>query len=217
MRKRIEIKANQRFNRLRFLAEEPSINNRRRGLFLCDCGNVTRAAIHDVRSGHTCSCGCFHTERQRSARTHGATLSRQNPPEYIAWKAMKARCYDRKTIGYKNYGGRGIRVCEKWLNDYPAFLKDVGMKPTPEHSLDRIENDGDYEPGNCKWSTKVEQRRNNRQGVHPVTINGITKIICDWAKASGVPEEAISSRLRHGWDPERAVYCPLGRAHSEAM
>lgn len=214
MGNRIEIEPNQRFGRLSFIQDEPIKANHRMGLFRCDCGNITKAPVHDVRRGHTISCGCYRIEKQMaSVITHGATVGRQNPPEYIAWKAMKQRCYDKKSINYMNYGGRGITVCDRWLHDYSAFLADVGMKPTPVHSLDRIENNGNYESGNCKWSTRAEQRRNNRQGVHPVTINGITRIICDWAKISGVPEETISARLRHGWDPERAVCCPLSRAY----
>lgn len=201
----------RRYNRLTFIKEESPKSNHRRGLFRCDCGKETIIGIYDVTYGHTSSCGCYRIENQKqSATTHGATRDRNNPPEYRAWKAMKARCYDKNNISYQNYGGRGIVVCEKWLNDYSAFLADVGEKPTPQHTIDRIEVNGNYEPSNVRWATKIEQMRNTRL-VHPVTINGVTKLICEWAEISKVPEESISSRLRSGWDVERAVFCPITR------
>jgi len=166
--------------------------------------------IHDVRNGHTSSCGCYHSKRQRDPKTHGETVGRNNSPEYRAWKAMKGRCYDKNNIGYRNYGGRGISVCERWLHSFVAFLEDMGRKPSPKHSIDRINNDGIYEPSNCKWSTRSEQRRNNRQGLHLVSLKDKTMPICDWAKISGVPEESISARLRHGWAAEKAIFQPIG-------
>lgn len=213
MGKRINIEFGQKFGRLMFLKEETpkgSKGNIRRGLFLCDCGKTTIVCIHDARCGHTSSCGCFHTERQRAAKSHGETIGRNYSPEYRAWKAMKGRCYDKNNINYSNYGGRGIVVCEKWLNNFQAFLADVGRKPTPKHTIDRIDVNGNYEPSNVQWATKREQMRNTRN-VHPVTINGSTRLICEWAEISGVPEESISSRLRKGWEPEKAVFYPVNK------
>lgn len=209
MPKRIEIYTGQQFGRLTYLGEAGLKNNRRICLFACDCGKTTKAGLHDVRNGHTRSCGCYHNEiRSIVCLTHGHTANRRSTPEYRAWKAMKARCFDPNNISYKNYGARGVTVCEEWLNDYPSFLKEIGRRPSKNHSVDRINNNGNYEPGNVRWATRKEQRRNSDR-IHPVTINGVTKIICDWAAVSGVPEESISSRIRHGWGHERAVFCPV--------
>ena len=205
----IELIPGKKYYRLTYLRETESHNNHRRGMFLCECGNKVTTGLYDVSCGHTRSCGCYHTERQRDPKSHGETMGRNNSPEYRAWKAMKARCYNKNNISYVNYGERGITVCRSWLNDFSVFLNDMGRKPSPQHSLDRIDNNGDYKPENCKWSTKADQRRNNRQGVHPVTINGVTRLICDWAKISGVPEESISARLRNGWDVDVAVFHPI--------
>lgn len=204
----IHVAIGDRFGRLIFRGELPPRNNRRRGLFLCVCGAEREIAVHDVRSGHTTSCGCVLREVIRRARTHGATRGRAVPREYEAWKAMKRRCYGAGTINYHDYGGRGIRVCDRWLHDFAAFLADVGPKPSKAHSLDRINNNGNYEPANCRWATRSEQRRNTRQGLHLVTLGGETRPIVDWAAVSGVPEESISARLRNGWDAQRAIFQP---------
>lgn len=93
---------------------------------------------------------------------HGGCVNHQETPEYRSWRKMRRRCMDPKVVGYKNYGGRGIQICERW-NDFSAFLTDMGPKPTPTHSIDRINNNGDYEPANCRWATRSQQRRNKRQ------------------------------------------------------
>lgn len=140
---------------------------------------------------------------------HGETKNRIETREYKTWKAMKARCYDKKNISYYNYGARGIKVCKRWLNNYSNFLKDIGRKPTNKHSLDRINTYGDYTPKNCRWATREEQRRNSRN-VTPITFNGETRLIIDWSGISGIPQESISGRLRKGWSIEDAIFKPLG-------
>lgn len=209
MPKKIEVVPGERFERLVYIEERPRKSNRRRALFQCDCGQIVEASVHDVRTGHTSSCGCLHTEAIRSARSHGATIGRKLKPEYSAWKAMKERCLYPKSISYYNYGGRGIQIHPSWINDYEAFLNHVGRKPSPKHSLDRIDVNGNYEPGNVRWATRTEQRRNSRN-VHPVTLDGETRLIVDWAALSGVPEQSIAARLRDGWDVRQAIYQPVG-------
>lgn len=208
---RINIPSGQRFGRLRYVKDSESTNRIRYGLFICDCGLQTSVAIQDVRSGHTRSCGCLHTEIRRAPITHGETLGRTQSDEYVAWKAMKARCLYPKSISFHNYGGRGITVHPEWIRSFDAFLTEVGRKPSKAHSLDRIDNGKGYEPGNVRWATRVEQRRNART-VTPVTYKGETKLIVEWSELSGVPEESISSRLRKGWDVERAIFEPIRRA-----
>jgi len=139
---------------------------RRRAIFRCDCGSEQERDISDVRTGHSLSCGCYGREESvRRFTTHGERsrdIVGGQTPEYLAWLAMKARCRNVNNSSYSNYGGRGIRVCDRWCESFEAFLTDVGRKPTPTHSLDRINNDGNYEPGNVRWATRHEQRVNQR-------------------------------------------------------
>ena len=121
----------------------------------CDCGGSIVAYVGKLRDGGVVSCGC-------SRRKHGLTRSRaQWHPLYLTWALMRNRCSNPKNTNYKNYGGRGIKVCTRW-DDFTLFLADVGEKP-PGKTIDRIDNDGDYEPGNVKWSTRSEQQRNKRR------------------------------------------------------
>lgn len=115
-------------------------------------------------------------------------------PEYLSWVRMQRRCYEPKYKGYKDYGGRGITVCEAWLKDYRAFIADMGRKPSPKHSLDRKDNNGNYEPGNCRWVTKETQNR-NRRSTRQITFNGETKCISHWAKDLGIHRHALDKRL----------------------
>lgn len=121
---------------------------------------------------------------------------------------MKNRCYTTGTPYYKNYGGRGITVCEDWRNSYPAFLRDVGRRPGPSYTLDRIDNDGDYRPGNVRWVTRDVQNGNQRCSGSPLTLNGITKRMEDWATEYGVKKRTIIARLAYGWTVERAITTP---------
>ena len=120
---------------------------------LCECGNKSIAQYPAVKSGKIKSCGCYHRE---IITTHLMSKT----AEYRAWDGMKARCSQPKRDDYVRYGGRGIKVCDRWANSFENFFKDMGAKPTKSHSLDRINNDGNYEPENCRWATVLEQNRN---------------------------------------------------------
>jgi len=138
-------------------------------------------------------------------QSHGKT----NTPEYRAWKNMKSRCY-HNTPRKARYRGRGITVCPEWLHDFEQFYNDVGPRPSPEHSLDRRNNDGNYEPGNVHWATDEEQRRNTGATVK-LTHNGKTQILFDWARELNInPNTLVCRILRYGWSTQEALTTPVG-------
>lgn len=164
----------ERFGRLIIIAEAaPYIKPKsgkpvRQFLCLCDCGVKKIIVGSSLTRGLTKSCGCFRDEQIRSANTtHGETrFYPQVSTEYKIWAGMKQRCSDPTLPGYKNYGGRGIKVCERWINSFENFLTDMGRRPAPHLTLDRYpNNDGDYEPGNCRWATRSEQLYNSRRSL----------------------------------------------------
>lgn len=124
---------------------------------------------------------------------------------------MLRRCEDPSRPGYPNYGGRGIRVCDRW-HDFTAFSADVGERPSPRHSLDRIDNARGYEPGNVRWATRHEQSRNTRRNIR-LTHNGETMVLADWAKRLGVPWARLYARIKAGWPAEAALTLPRYAQH----
>lgn len=164
----------QKFNMLTAITMLPPKGPSRcvRYLCKCDCGSETIVPSSPLRSGATKSCGCLARKvRGDMNRTHGGA----GATEYSAWLEMKKRCLNSKSKTFLYYGGRGIKVCAQWVNDFAQFLRDVGKKPTPQHSLDRINPNGDYEPHNCRWATKTEQSRNTRK--HNQAKNGAPGIL----------------------------------------
>lgn len=174
----------QRFGRLVVLREGCSKNGIIKWVCRCDCGNEKEILAGSLRNGATKSCGCLIREisSERSKKrftTHGMRKSK----EYTSWSNMKARCYNPKDISYKNYGARGITVCDAWLHDFEKFYRDLG--PCPEgYSLDRIDVNGNYCPENCKWSNITEQGRNKRNN-RMITLFGITKTLSEWKEEMG--------------------------------
>ena len=132
------------------------------------------------------------------------------PPEYKSWSGMKERCFNPNHKNYSDYGGRGIGVCDRWLN-FKNFFADMGSRPTAEHSLDRINNDGDYCPDNCRWATKKEQANNRRNRVDSklITVGCVSLTIPQWTKEMSFERHVISERLKAGWSEFDAVMTPI--------
>ena len=170
----------------------------------CTCGNIKVIQATCLVSGHTKSCGCLHSEfAAKCNTTHGES---NKTPEYQCWINTKRRCTNPNARGFQDYGGRGIRVCERWSgeNGFQHFLADMGRKPSKSHSIDRIDVNGNYCPENCRWATAKEQAR-NRTTTRLITHNGQTKCVTEWADELGIGYETLRVRLKRGWSVERAL------------
>ena len=133
----------------------------------------------------------------------------QNSPEYHTWSLMRQRCYNRNCLRYPSHGGRGIGVCASWRVSFSAFYADMGKKPTLEHTLDRINNDGNYEPGNCRWATPREQANNTRRNLW-YEHNGEKRTLAEWSRISGIPYGALKCRLMmFHWPIDKALTQPV--------
>lgn len=168
---------------------------------MCQCGQTTVVIASHVRTGKTKSCGCL--ARSGNRRSHGGRYH----PLYATWCNIKARCDNPALPSYKNYGGRGITYCERW-SDFAKFLADVGEKPFPEASLDRIDNNGNYEPENVRWANRSTQRRNSRGRLVPVEIDGETRLLNEWCRVYGISIGAVHRRINCGMSVEDAITKP---------
>lgn len=152
--------------------------------------------------------GTPRPKRVSPNRTHGCSRwSGNETPEYRTWCYIITRCYNPKAKCYRYYGARGIRMCDRWRNSFVAFLEDVGPRPSDKHSIDRIDTNGHYEPGNVRWATKRQQMRNTTRN-RLLTAGGRTQCTAAWAEETGLPAKVIEARLKLGWPEERAVMTP---------
>lgn len=170
-----------------------------RWLCICACGSEYVAEAYSLRRGITRHCGCDSSARSRAATTHGGSRTRL----YRIWKNMHRRCDLETHPDFPNYGGRGIEVCQEW-SDFARFREDLG-EPGPRATLDRIDNDGDYEPGNCRWATPKQQARNTRRN-RLVTYRGRRMSLAEASELAGVPYKKVWERIsRQGWALGRAL------------
>lgn len=135
---------------------------------------------------------------------HGHSRKGMATSEYRTWAHIKNRCGNSKYKEFHRYGERGIKVCERWLNSFPNFLADMGLKPTASHSIERKNNNGDYEPNNCIWATDQQQSENRRSNRF-LTHDGKTMIMSHWAKLTGISSNKICQRLKKGWAIEKTL------------
>ena len=200
-----------RFGRLIIESQTRTVRHNRVWLCLCDCGNRKEIIEYNLKSGHTKSCGCLSRDSTASRFTeHGKCAT----PEYWAWSNMIQRCTNPKNKRYKQYGARGITVCEPWRSSFTVFLRDIGQKPSPRHTLERINNDGNYEPSNCKWATYKEQSQNQRFRFLPLTFDNKPITVQEIADLAGIKYSAACARLRRGWTIDEVIRIPLGTKRS---
>lgn len=200
---------NRRFGRFVALKFVEVKNESARWLCLCDCGVEKVVLGSALRSGHTRSCGCLHRKivaEQGAARrrTHGLSKI----PEYRTWCSIKARCYNPKHRVYKYYGGKGIVMCETWVQSFEKFFADMGLKPTPKHSIERKNSKLNYTPDNCIWATQKEQVNNTCANV-VLEWRGIRLNLTQWSEKTGISFAALHHRHRRNWDVERLLTTPV--------
>lgn len=191
----------QKFGRLTVLSKAKN-NKRDEPMWYCECecGVTKEIPEHSLRGGNSRSCGCLRRKLViERTLTHGESKS----AEHRTWTDMRSRCNNPKAPNYKYYGARGIKVCDRWQK-FENFLSDMGRRPGPEYSIDRIDNNGDYEPGNCRWATRSEQR-NNTRSIRPVEFNGEIYSLADLSRLSGITKGALKSRLNNGLSGEEAL------------
>jgi hypothetical protein len=191
----------QRFHRYIVLRQHGSKNGHATFECQCDCGIVKIVKGTKLRNGTTKSCGC--KRKDGNHRTHGMNRTK----EHAAWIGIVQRTTNTKSLAWNNYGGRGIDIDPSWLK-FEQFFEDMGFAPSPAHSVERIENDGEYRKENCRWGTSEEQSRNKRSN-HKITYNGKTMILTDWALSVGVKRRVLSDRINKlKWPIERALNEP---------
>ena len=198
----------QRFGRLTVISFSAVRKGKAYWLCICDCGNEIPASTSNLRAGKHMSCGCFRIECGAKKNLKHGCASRKHGEsrEYKIWSSMKHRCNNSNNKRFKSYGGRGIRVCERWENDFETFFLDMG-RCSKGLSLDRIDNNGNYGPGNCRWATTLEQRHNQRPHVRKtdVYVDGTNKTRTQIAKEHNINPGTFCRRLRKGMTLNEAL------------
>jgi len=210
MPKRLEITPGDRYGKLVIVQESGKRDGHRYFLCECDCGNKKIMGLSDLRTGHSKSCGCLKNDATRARfTTHGLSGGAGKETRlYKIWKRMRQRCGNPNHKDYKYYGGRSITVCEEW-NNYKKFYDwAISNGYRDDLTIDRIDNNGNYGPDNCKWSTRKEQVRNSRHNRRTL-FNGKMKITVEWAEALGIKSSILNVRFHRGWTIEKALTTPV--------
>ncbi len=210
---RIDLR-NKKFGMLTVLdmPDERQPDGRLKVWCLCECGRKNLVCKKSLKNGNSYSCGCYRRRNLEIInKKHGYAVRGRFMTEYNSWTAMKQRCYYEKSNNYHNYGGRGITVCDRWINSFDNFISDMGLKPSNSYSLDRIDNNGNYEPGNCRWATK-QQQMSGRSTSHVIEYNGIKDTIQHWAKKFGINRSTLLARLNMGWSVEESLLRKVGKS-----
>lgn len=179
----------------------------------CHCGSERDVKAPNLARSKGCRC-IASARLTRVNYIHGATTKSSSTPEHMTWSGIIERCDPQKAHSYPRYAGRGISVCDRWKNGdgarsgFECFLADMGIRPSKQHSIDRINNDGNYEPGNCRWATMVEQQR-NRSSNHYVTVLGRKVTLREACEMYGIKENTVHGRIKLGWSVEDALRRPL--------
>ena len=213
----------RRFGMWEVLAHRPKGRKCRHWECRCDCGVVKVVSGDNLKAGLSVNCGCQRKIKMLGntiSLIHGRRSGGRLSPEYTTWNSLKRRCSNLHEKAYKNYGGRGIKVCDRWLRGtkelsaFECFLQDMGPRPSPELSIDRINNDGNYEPSNCRWATVMEQannRRAPRREGRQIVFKGESRNISEWERLLGLPAGLVCKRVYKGWTDEEALSTPLPR------
>ena len=211
--------AGQRFERLTAIKPKRVRRDGRSRIYwrcICDCGKSTLVSASNLTSGNVRSCGCLPN---LGGFRHGHARKGAIRPEYHIWQGIKKRCTNRQANNWKDYGGRGIKVCKRWLRSFENFWKDMGPRPSPQHTLGRLNNDGDYKKRNCAWQLAEAQANNTRRNVR-CTLHGITLTLTQWTRVvpvnrsvinhhyngtDGRPKVGAQQALKNAWTPERCM------------
>lgn len=196
-------------DRFKFLVATGRIARDERGRraheFRCDCGSTVVSSAWHVRNNKRQSCGCqWRRSAGEALVKHGHGRMKAQTAEYRAWCHIKARCLNPSEKSFPRYGGRGVAICDRWRLSFQAFLDDMGARPSPDHSIDRINNDGPYGPGNCRWATRIEQARNKRTS-RLVTYEGEKMSLAEACERAGANYKRAHDRLQNGWSLKRAL------------
>lgn len=170
----------------------------------CECGNLIKISASLVVRGKTKSCGCLKADKLKITIANNVSHGKSRTSIYYTWAGMLKRCYLKTHKQYPNYGARGIKVCDEWLKSFVSFYRDMGDKPSKLHSLDRIDNNGDYEPKNCRWATPREQSNNTRNSIK-VFYRGKSMTLGQWSDYLNIPRPTVYWRYKQGWDIERVL------------
>jgi len=204
--------AGLKFNRLTVLELDPVIGRggRRYWFCLCDCGNTTRVTTHKLRAGTTKSCGCYSADSLREIRyKHGMVRT----TEFKSWTEMRQRCTNQNNGAYKNYGARGITVCERWAS-FENFIADMGLKPSSDYSIERLDNNKGYSPENCIWADKLTQSRNRRSNLNYV-YQGRTLCLSAWCEVFDLDQPSVYQRIKSlGWSFEKSITTPTRKRYT---